>query len=165
MAAENFDGIKKIQTVGKRSLESLESVNLHEKFDPFLVVILALKLDGFTAKAWDRFRDVLAETFEQATNNGEAANDRMQLIPSWTEFDIFLTGERDMYIRDGLRQQLTHQSTCNAFYVNGSICHSDAMHSENYRLVNGGILLTNKVCATNHDFPLVLSKNKLTIQS
>lgn len=57
MAAENFDGIKKIQTVGKRSLESLESVNLHEKFDPFLVVVgvIGIKTSWFYSQGMGPF--------------------------------------------------------------------------------------------------------------
>lgn len=52
-------------TNGRKCMEMIDGVNAAEKFDPFLVILAASKLDGFTSKAWVRYRSVLATTWSE----------------------------------------------------------------------------------------------------
>lgn len=92
--------------LSKKCMEMIDGVNAAEKFDPFLEILAASKLDGFTSKAWVRYRSLLATTWtEGAGENGQMREKRLYM-PTWDEFVKFLKDECAMYVQEDIHQAL-----------------------------------------------------------
>lgn len=73
------------------------------------MIMLAAKLDDDSARAWDRKRTLLAEQWVIAAKQDEN-REKARHIPSWAEFLKFLNDECDVYMKQGIRQQIAGPS-------------------------------------------------------
>lgn len=93
-------------TNGRKCMEMIDGVNAAEKFDPFLVILAASKLDGFTSKAWVRYRSVLATTWSEVLDENNQPREKRLFMPTWDEFVKFLKDECSMYVQEDINQSL-----------------------------------------------------------
>lgn len=106
MFEASYDNVKRLAKHGKKCQEMLTGINAADKFDPFLVILIASKLDPFTAKAWDRYRNILAESWASGTEEDGTKRQKMMYVPPWIEFEKFLNDECNVYVRSQIRQNL-----------------------------------------------------------
>lgn len=102
----SYDNIKQLADHGKKCQEMLAGISAADKFDPFLVILVASKLDPFTAKAWDCYRNILADLWACGTEEDGTKRQKMMYVPPWTEFEKFLNDECNVYVRSQIRQNL-----------------------------------------------------------
>lgn len=93
-------------TNGRKCMEMIDGVNAAEKFDPFLVILAASKLDGFTSKAWVRYCSVLATTWSEVLDENNQPREKRLFMPTWDEFVKFLKDECSMYVQEDINQSL-----------------------------------------------------------
>lgn len=105
LQAPTYDGIRYLEANGSKYVSALSTINMTDNFSPFLVVLLAAKLDDDTARAWDRKRLELAELWANAATSDQARL-KSKYVPGWSEFKKFLDGECDIHIKQRIRKQL-----------------------------------------------------------
>lgn len=105
----SYNGIKYLKANAEKCMKVLNTISMDESFGPFMMIMLAAKLDDDSARAWDRKRTLLAEHWVNAANQGEN-REKARHVPSWAEFLKFLNDECDVYIKQGIRQQIAGPS-------------------------------------------------------
>lgn len=108
--------MKELVIKGKDIMQILGEVMPNKEFEAFITVMLADKLDNETARAWERHRVTLAESWAMDTNNEQHRNASM-FIPSWEEFCKFLQCELDIHTKIEMRLRMQGVSTssgCNS---------------------------------------------------
>lgn len=105
IATPHYEAIKYLWDNGEKCMATLAEKNMAESFGPFLVVMLAAKLDEDSARAWDRHRAVLAESWSKSASEDES-RDQSTHVPSWQDFASFLDAECKVFIRQNLRRKM-----------------------------------------------------------
>lgn len=106
IAVATYDEITRLMQTGKKCMEMMDGVKAAEKFDPFLVILAASKLDGFTSKAWVRYRSILAATWAEVVDKNDQPREKRLFMPTWDEFVKFLKDECSMYVQEDIQQAL-----------------------------------------------------------
>lgn len=106
IAVASYDEITRLIRAGKKCMEMIDGVNAADKFDPFLVILAASKLDGSTSKAWVRYRSLLANTWAEVLDKDNKPQEKRLFMPAWDEFVKFLKEECGMYVQQDIHQSL-----------------------------------------------------------
>lgn len=75
----------------------LKQVNRLDEFDAILTLLIVSKLDGETKRAWDRQRLVLANSWCQASGEGQTVRKLADYMPPWEQLKKFLESEVLIY--------------------------------------------------------------------
>lgn len=102
MEKSRYEEVKFLQTNGEKCMATLNETPVAEQFSPFLVIMLASKLNDDTARAWDRHRAGLAESWAANPAEGEERA-KAAHIPNWPDFQEFLKSECNALIKQGMR--------------------------------------------------------------
>lgn len=107
------EGISYIKNRGAKCVQILKDAMKEKVFDSFVMIMMANKLDPDTARAWERHRLILAESWasDKSTSENRLA---MQHLPSWQDFEHFLQSEISVYRKIELRQSVQCATTSQA---------------------------------------------------
>lgn len=96
---------------GNKCIDILKQCAPENDFDTIFVIMMAAKLDGETARAWERLRNALAESSTNDKDATQKVHQQKRHLPKWDDFEVFMKKEIDMYHRFELRQTLQCQAT------------------------------------------------------
>lgn len=105
MNLPSADELAKLLKKGEKCADLLHKASNKNAIDPVLVIMVADKLDGETARAWERHRAVLADSWANEAGATQQRDKQMHM-PSWNDLKRFIQSEIDVYTKYDLQQKV-----------------------------------------------------------
>lgn len=99
------ESIRQLMKKANVCVNNLSQVLSVEKFEAFLVPILASKMDTETMRIWERHVIVLAKSWAE-NQTDEEIREAAKFIPTWENLQDFLKSEMDVYVQTDIRSQV-----------------------------------------------------------
>lgn len=100
------DSIRQLLKKGNLCVENLSEVTSIDKFEAFLVPMIASKMDSETMRVWERNVVVLAKSWAESETKDGKTCDPGKFMPTWENMQDFLKSEVDVYVQSDIRLQV-----------------------------------------------------------